>query len=197
MIVKTTVDCNSVVILVNAPGETFWSAVLHQSVILHVSSPSDPDNNTSCCKIMAFSTHLFHHGTNYLNVLSVLPCGVRFHHKHRITLNNVAYTMSLRIITLGKPTRGLKGQNAQKVFMCGHFWLKKLGWWVVGRKEPKKDHILEQLCVLHNFNQTTQNMACWERAYPHCSLGKCQLVLRTSKQSLLHLLYSLRAPTVL
>ena len=54
------------------------------------------------------------------------------------------------------------------------------------KKRDNQDHILEQLCVLHNFNQTTQSMTCWERAYPHCSLGKCQLVLRTSKQSLLH-----------
>lgn len=63
-------------------------------------------------------------------------------------------------------------------FLCvGTFDFKQLGRWV--------DHILEQLWVLHNFNQTTQTVACWERAYPHCSLGKCQLVLRTSKQSLL------------
>lgn len=71
--------------------------------------------------------------------------------------------------------------------------------WVMGsrEREANKDHILRQLSVLHNFNQTTQSMACWVKAYPHCSLGKCQLVSNTSKQSLVPLLYSLRAPTVL
>lgn len=37
---------------------------------------------------------------------------VMFHHKHSLALNNFAYTRFLRIITLGKPTMGLKGQNA-------------------------------------------------------------------------------------
>lgn len=67
---------------------------------------------------------------------------------------------------------------------------QKMGWWFV---EATKT-IYFQVWVVHIFNQTTQSMACWETAYPHCSLGKCQLVLRTSKQSFLS---SLRAPTVL
>lgn len=49
---------------------------------------------------------------------------------------------------------------------------------------------LQSLIKLHG----TQHAG---RAYPHCSLGKCQLALRTSKQSLLPLLHSLGAPAVL
>lgn len=63
--------------------------------------------NHSC-----FHFTLFHNGANYLNKLSVLPCGVMFHHKHNLASNGVAHTMFLRKMTPEKPTQGLTGQNA-------------------------------------------------------------------------------------
>ena len=96
-------------------------------------------------------------------------------------LLNVAYTVFLKII-VGKPTIVSKAQDDFFVWALMTLAALVMGGW---KRIDNKDHVLEQLCILQNFNQTTQSVACWEKAYPHCSLGKCQLVLKTSKQSLL------------
>lgn len=177
-------DCNSVVILARRP--------CRQNFLVSCSSAIC---NLTCMRWIQtkifFHSPLFHHETNdqFCHLYQV----VYFFTTNSFTLNNVAYAMFLGMITLGKPTKGLEGQNAT----VWPLLTQKDGVMGSWKKRANKDHILEQLCVLHNFNQTTQNRACWERAYPHCSLGKCQLVLRTSKQSFLFLLYALRAPTVL
>lgn len=95
-------------------------------------SPSDPDKNTLSCKIRdVFTLHCFI--MEPINILSFLPCGVMFHHKHSFALNNVAHTTFLRIIILGKPTQRLQGQN-----LSFYVWpLRKAG--VMGRwRRPTK-----------------------------------------------------------
>lgn len=142
-----------------------------------VSAKSSPDKSNSGCKTVALV------GLCYFTVEPLTKRRTGFCHKYGFVWNYAAYAEFLRMIELGKPTSPL----------LGFPWVSQLDWGdgVLGDEGPT-DHGLEQLTFLTVFNQNT--LARWEEAYPHCILGKCQLVLRTSKQSLLPLLYTCRAP---
>lgn len=164
------------------PGKTLSSVILWQPVIFFdlVLPPSRPDKQIL-----------------YVPITWLLSLGVIFswNHEYGFALNNVV------TVDFSERLHATRTGSQQFFFFflyVSALWTQKaevMGSWKKKRGQ-QRPYTWTTLCTSQFLIKLHRTWHA-ETAYPHCSLGKCQLVLRTSKQSFLPLLYSPRAPTVL
>lgn len=165
--------------LVDAYANMFWAAAFQTCVIIHLLSASDNFMLQNWGFVFPFSPPFFKSlpssWNNHLSFPWVWRCSVVYHRARSSTLNGLHASLNNNT---GKTHTGSQGSKCMYFF--GHFWLMEWGWWVIGRNVPIETAYMRN-SVYFTSNQTAQSMACWEKAYPHHSLGTRQLVLRTSK----------------